>query len=267
MATKSPDPVFEVVFQGIYPERIPLGTLSRILSAIQRLASGADTDEDDDQPGELPASGNQIQLLGVKRGSAVYRFAGDAASHVMQRLRLVGDVLADPGEIGENDYLLSPLERISTSAKTLGCQVVVRKPGKDGSVLAEIGPKSFDEIAKSIFVSGETSITGNVQRVGGATDMRCALRVPFQQRLLFCKVKTQTTARTLGDCLYKDVQATGQARWIKSTWHVNAFTVTGVAELKNGSILNAFEAMRDAGGSGWDKFDDPQRVLEGVTGK
>jgi hypothetical protein len=265
MSTKSPDPVFEVVFEGIYPEKIPLGTLSRILSAIQRLASGADSDEDE-EPAEATFVGNQIQLLGVRRGSAAYRFAGDAATQIIARLRLVGDVLDDPGHVGENDYLLAPLERISTSAKTLGCEVRIKKPGRDGSVLAEIGPKSYDKIAKLIFVSGETSITGNVQRVGGATDMRCALRVPTQQRLLFCKVKTKEIARTLGDCLYKNVSATGQARWIKGTWHLNAFTVTGVAELKTASVLDAFKAIYDAGGSGWDEIDDPGKFLEEVTG-
>src|ERR1017187_6090041 len=265
MANKSPNPVFEVVFQGIYPEKIPLGTLSRILSAIQRLASGVDSDEDE-EPSEAVLLGNQIQLLGVKRGSAVYKFAGEAADQIMQRLLLVGDVLANPGNIGENDYLLGPLERISTSARTLGCEVQVRKPGRDGSVLADIGPKSYDTIAKSIFVNGETSITGNVQRVGGATEMRCALRVPIQQRLLFCKVKTAALARTLGDCLYKDVSVTGQARWIKGTWHINAFTVTGVSELKKGSVLDAFKAIYDAGGNGWDAIEEPEKFLEEVTG-
>jgi hypothetical protein len=212
MPTKPPDTVFEVVFKGIYPERIPLGTLSRILSAIQRLASGTDLDEDDEQPIVTGAPGNQIQLLGVKRGSAVYRFAGEAAEQVVGRLRLVGDVLATPERLGENDYVLGPLERISTSAKTLGCEVLVRKPGRDGSILATIGPKSYEEMARSIFVKGETSVIGNVQRVGGATEMRCALRVATQQRLLYCRVKTEPTARKLGDCLYKDVSVTGEAR-------------------------------------------------------
>ena len=179
---------------------------------------------------------------------------------------LVGDVLADPGHIGENDYLLSPLERISKSAKSLGCKVIVKKPGRDGSVLATIGPASYDGVARSIFVSGDTSITGNVKRVGGIVT-RCALRVPFQHKLLYCKVATNDIARTLGDLLYKNVSATGQARWIKGTWHINAFTVTGVSEMTNGSVLGAFKALYDAGGSGWDDIEDPAQFLGEVTGK
>src|SRR5262249_2342390 len=61
MAEKAPEPIFEVVFQGIYPERIPLGTLSRILSAVQRLASGSEPEEDEEQLGEAISANGQIQ--------------------------------------------------------------------------------------------------------------------------------------------------------------------------------------------------------------
>ena len=42
MKSDSPPPVFEVLFEGeqLYPEEIPLRTLSESLSAIQRLATG-----------------------------------------------------------------------------------------------------------------------------------------------------------------------------------------------------------------------------------
>jgi hypothetical protein len=267
MPTKAPNPIFEVVFRGIYPEKIPLGTLSRILAAVQRLVSGIESEEDDEQVPETMSVSGQIQLLAMKRSSAVYRFAGESTNQIMTRLRLVGDVLAHPEQLGENDYLLTPLERISTSAKTLGCDVTLRAPGNNGKVIATIGPRSYDEISRSIFVKGETSVIGNVQRVGGATEMRCALRLPARQRLLFCRVKTEAVARKLGDCLYKDVAVTGQAIWIRGTWRINAFTITGATETKKGSIIEAFGALHEAGGSGWDNVDDPERTLEEVTGK
>lgn len=270
MTIKAPEPIFEVEFtgSGIYPEMIPLGTLARTLTAIQRIASGIELEEEDSEEaaGNEPENG-AIRLLNVRRGSAVYRFVGESANLALQRLRMVGAVLSKPEEIGDNDYILSPLERISAAAKSLACEVVVRKPGKAGSVLARIGPGSYDQIAKSIFVDGETSITGEVKRVGGATDVRCALRVPFQPRLLYCKVDSKDIARQLGDCLYKRVSANGRARWIRGTWRIRVFTITSFNPLKEGSISAAFEALYDAGGSGWDRIDDPEKYIEEVTGK
>jgi len=269
MATRAPEPIFEVEFtgSGIYPEMIPLGTLARTLTAIQRIAAGMELEEDDseDVAGSEPENG-EIRLLNVRRGSAVYRFVGASANLALQRLSLVGAVLAKPEEIGDNDFILSPLERLSASAKTLGCEIVVRKPGKAGAVLASIGPRSYEHLAQAIFLVGDTSITGEVKRVGGATDVRCALRVPFQPRLLYCRVDSRELARLLGDCLYKRISAMGRARWIRGTWRIRAFTITSFSPLKEGSILAAFETLYDVGGSGWDKVENPAQHIEEATG-
>ena len=219
MAIKAPEPIFEVVFlgAGIYPEKIPLGMLARTLTAIQRIASGLEMEEEEDESTESQAETGEIRLLNMARGSAVFRFVGASADEAIQHLRLVGAVLAKPEELGLNDYILSPLERISASARSLGCEIIVRRPGKSGAVLAKIGPHSYEEIAKTAFITGETSITGEVKRVGGATEVRCALRVPFQQHLLYCKVQNAAVARKLGDCLYKRVSANGRVQWIRGT--------------------------------------------------
>jgi hypothetical protein len=267
MSTKTPKPIFEVVFTGagIYPEKIPLRTLARTLTAVQRIASGLELEEEEN---EVPESEDgAIRLLNVARGSAVFRFVGAAANEAIHNLRLVNSILSRPESIGENDYILSPLEQLSASAKSLDCEIIVRRPGRTGAVLARIGPKSYDDIAQSAFISGETSITGEVKRVGGATEVRCALRVPFQHRLLFCKVASTDIARQLGDCLYKRVTANGRVMWIRGTWRIRAFTIISVNPIKEGSLSDAFEALYDAGGRGWDSIDDPQKHLEEVTGK
>ena len=268
MATKAPEPIFEVVFlgAGIYPEKIPLGTLARTLTAIQRIALGLEMEEEDEGSDIPEPETGEIRLLNMARGSAVFRFVGEAADEAIGHLRLVGTVLAKPEELGLNDYILSPLERISASARSLGCEIIVRTPGKSGAVLATIGPGSYEHIAKTAFIKGETSITGEVKRVGGATCVRCALRVPFQQRLLYCKVESAEVARKLGDCLYKRVSTHGKVQWIRGTWRIRAFTITSFEPMKEGSISEAFEALYDAGGSGWKGIENPQEYIEEVTG-
>jgi hypothetical protein len=267
MTTKTPPEVFEVVFQGkgIYPEIIPFGTLSRSLSAVYTLATGTEPPEEDAADDEIREEA--IRLLRVKRGSAVYSFCGPAPETPIQNLRLVGKVLAQPESIGSNDYMLSPVERLSKAARNLGCVIVVREAGKDGKVLARIEPTSFDNLSRTLFVDGDTSVSGEVKRVGGATKMRCALRVDTQHRLLFCTVVSEDVARKLGDCLYKQVVAHGRARWIKGTWRLHSFEVRDVHQLEQGSLNEAIDALRAAGAKDWDRVDDPQSFLEEITGK
>src|SRR5437588_3222814 len=98
-----PPPIFEVLFDGpgIYPEKIPLGTLTQTLSAIRRLAAGSElVDEEED---EQDSDSSLIGLLDVVRGSAVFRFVSASSgspSHAaaqpiaaLERLRLAGRVL------------------------------------------------------------------------------------------------------------------------------------------------------------------------------
>jgi hypothetical protein len=93
------------------------------------------------------------------------------------------------------------------------------------------------------------------------------LRVSFQSRLLFCKVASQEVARQLGNYLYQEVAATGTARWLRNTWKVVGFTINSVYQPRPGSLAEAFQALHEAGGRGWDGLEDPQALLEEVTGQ
>ncbi len=265
MATKKPNPVFELVFsgQGIYPEAIPLGTMSRILSAIHRLATGIELPEEETSPTQEKAPDEkEIQLLNVKRGSAILQFSGKSPSQVIKNLREVGTVLQHPEKIGDNIHFLHPIEELSSTARKLNCSIILREPAKENAGLAQIEGNSFESISQSVFVTGETAITGIIERVGGATVLKCGLRVTFQPRMLICGVANTEIARVLGQRLYQEAIVHGTARWVKSNWRIYSFEIRNVQQLKTGSLDEAMEALRKAGGKEWDNIEDPQEFLE-----
>ena len=261
---KKPNPAFEVDFNGagIYPEMIPLSFLSRVLSAVRRLAAGEAGSEEDEASGQAEA---EVGLLQVKRGSAVYQFTAPALA--LAHLRAAGKVLARPETIGDRDYILNPVEELSSVAKSLHCSVVLKEPGKDGIVLAKIEPGSYSSISQRLLIQGETAIMGRVVRVGGATEQKCGLRVRDQSRMLICKVESADIARKLGQRLYEEVAAYGKATWLKTNWKIVAFTVKEVQQPKLGPAEEAIEALRKAGGKGWDDIPDPEAFIEEVSGK
>ena len=262
---KQPDPVFEIVFEGIFPESIPLGTLTRTLSAVRRLAAGSEFPDEDEEDGL--AEEGAIRLLRVKRSSAIYQFFAPSATTDLARLRSAGAVLERPELVAAHDYVLRPIELLSKVAGRLNSSVVVRKVGEDDAILARIEPTSYERLSQRLLLEGETSLTGRVERVGGATATRCALRIPFQSRLLFCRVANDEVARQLGNYLYEEVAVTGKARWLKNNWKVVGFTVHSVYQPKAGSLAEAFQALHDAGGHGWDKVADPKALLDEVCGQ
>lgn len=268
--SKKPPAAFEVYFQrkGLYPEDIPLGNLTTALSAIRRLATGSEAPDEDEEEAEttLPEDGS-IRLLDVHRGSAAFRFVAPIATVSLEHLKEAGKVLVNPDTFAGEDFILRPVDLLSRIARSLNCSILVRSAGPDRAVFAQVEPDSYNRIAGRLFLTGETAVSGRVQRIGGATKNRCALRVSFQSRLLYCGVANEEVARQLGNYLYQDVTVRGKARWLRNTWRVLELKIESVSQPRTGSPVEAFQALRKAGGDGWDEIDDPEAFLEEVNGQ
>ena len=274
MRPKKPHPLFEVRFEGsgIFPEKIPLRSLVTALSAIQRLAAGtAPFDEEEGEGDKEGEPEESLRLLDVKRGSAVFQISAPATSDprpALQRLRVVGEFLENGEDDVENiDYALSPIKDLSTTARSLDCTIALREAGPNKRVLARFQPTSYESISTLLLVEGDTSFVGTVQRVGGATGVKCGLRVGFQHRMLICRVPEREVARTIGKRLYEDVVVHGTANWLKRSWRMVSFTIKSVTQPTQGSILDAFEELRQAGGKSWDAINDPAAYLKEVAGQ
>ena len=250
---------------GLAPEAIPIGQLARVLRALQRLAAGQEGDGADEDELEKAADRSPLGLMGVKRGSAVFQFAAAQPETAIGRFRQTGAVLADPEQIGENEFILHPVEELSAVARSLECSIVLRTP--DDEELAELTAESYRTISDHLMIEGETAISGVVARVGGATANRCALRVSWQPRLLYCDVASAVVARRLGQFLYESVVVQGAARWLKPSWRVVGFTIADVQRPQMGPVSEAMRALRGAGGNAWDHIDDPAAFLAEVTGE
>jgi hypothetical protein len=264
MPKKAPKSNVVVTFTGggVLPERIPLRTLSRALSAVQQLVTGEPPAEDDeDQSGK-----NALHLLEVQRGSALFLCRAELPQVAAAHLRLVRDASADPDKGDRIVYALGAIETLSGIARSLNCNVTIGSTkGKD--VLAKIEPGTYARLAKQLLVEGETSITGRVERAGGATANKCSLRLPDRSALLYCDVDGPDLARKLGEKLYEDVAVSGKARWIRGSWKLVSFTITSIYQPKQGDLLEAFDALRAAGGRAWAKVPNPKRRLAELTGE
>jgi len=262
MRPKKPSAAFEVLFEGqdIVPEAIPLTVLSRSFSAVQRLASG------DELVPDVEESEHYVSLLSVKRGSARFECAAKSPQMAVTNLRLVGAMMSAPEVSDDIAFAFNPLEDLSAVARSLGCTITLRAADDRRTVLAKIEPDTFGRVARSLLLEGDTTITGRVERAGGAIEMRCALRVSFQHTLLYCRVESEEAVRKLGERLYQNVAVSGQAKWIRGSWRVVHFTIRDVQQPHAGSVDEAFAALRAAGGDAWDRIPDPQKFLRDTTG-
>ncbi len=258
---KKPRPTFEVALLGdAAPEQLPLRVVSDALAAVQDLASGRDPYELQAVPDELA-----IGLLDVRRGSAVFQCVARDPQLALSNLTLAGQLLAAPVyDDNKSDRLaamLHPLAELSRIAKSLACTVVVRVSKHETSLLSVL-EDTYSRVSGSILVRGETTIIGQVERAGGATEMRCLLRVPNRRKLLYCDVKDKQLVRRLGQHLYESIAATGVATWINRSWRVQSFEIHDFTQPRLGPVDEMIKTLRAAGLDSWDAIPDPKRYLE-----
>src|SRR5437773_33746 len=105
MATTKPVPVFEVIFKapGLYPWKIPVNKIADTLSAINRLAGGVLVGEEDVEDEEKKeAGGEEVGLVDIQKGSAIFRFIGPHPHNAIERLKETGRVLKNPDTAGKS---------------------------------------------------------------------------------------------------------------------------------------------------------------------
>jgi len=110
-------------------------------------------------------------------------------------------------------------------------------------------------------------VYGYLERVGGATDQRCGLRVPNQpNKMVYCTVHTEDLVRELGQHIYENVLVSGTVTWFRKTWRVKHILVKGFEPSKGGSILRTLDRIYEAGGKVWDDIDDAQGLIAEMRG-
>ncbi len=257
-----PTPTFEVRFVGpdLLPETIPLRAVSDALAAVQDLACGRDSFEEQHVPPE-----KSIGLIDVRRGSAVFSCVSRSPDEAVTNLARVGRILsATDQERPNGDSLITalrPIQSLSDVARSVGCRVEVTLVDRHKQSLFAVEQDDYRRISSCIFMRGETTIEGTVERVGGATGLKCLLRVPGRRRILYCNVRGRELAQRLGQHLYEKIAATGMAVWIHRSWRVHEFTINDFTQPRLGDSSESIAELRSAGLDAWDQIDDPERYV------
>ena len=253
---------FEVRLVGpdLSPDCMPLRALNEALSAVQDLASGRDPFEVRQVP---PDKG--ISVARIRSGSAVYSCVAPAPKEARINLSRIGQLLASAmGDGIDDDRLvaaLGPIRILSEVAKAIDGQVEVAL-SKAASPLFSIARDAYQRISGRLLLTGETTVVGRLQRVGGATRERCLLHIPGRTRGLYCSVAGEKLARRLGQHLYEDIAAAGTATWIHRSWRIYRFLVKDFSQPRLGNAREALEQLRNAGLNAWDAIPDPATFIQ-----
>jgi hypothetical protein len=273
-----PDFVVRLVGSGVKPWTVPLRALSKLMDAIQRLVEQSEEEDREVIPAEpqnqeeelIPALGsNVLKLVQIRSSSAGYALATPYRESALNILSSTGRAIEDPSNSEWSAPTISSLKDVSEIAKSLGVKIEIRKPKKGsklGDVIAKITPTTYTEVANAAFVRGQTTVFGTIERIGGAQDARCAVRVSEQSKLVYCDLASDELAKRLAPYLYQAVSLHGEATWLRTNWRLTNFEIRSFDPPKTGSFKDALADIWRAGGKAWDKVEDPDRFIAKLRG-
>ena len=265
------DFVIRLVGSGVRPWAVPMRSLTRVLDAVQRLVEQRTESEESPSPvlekglAQRSAPDGGLRLIDIKSSSAAYQISAPAPRPTLERIAETGRALLHPETATWTDPTLSSVGELSEVAKALGCEIEFRLPDKGrqhGEVIAVIRPDTYAGIAASAFITGDTSVYARIERVGGATEMHCGIRLPGQaQRMVICRVHGEELVRELGRYIYQEVFLSGEGTWLRHNLQLKRLDITSFEAPKVGSIRDALRNIHAAGGHAWDRVKDPDSLI------
>ncbi|HVC95157.1 MAG TPA: hypothetical protein VND64_15780 [Pirellulales bacterium] len=246
-----PDHVFGITIAGpgVSPETIRLRDLYDILQAFE--AAVSDTSRHQGRG----AGGTEFHLVGIRRGSAECAIAidepGYAAAAFCATAIASGDLSVLPERARDGLF--------SIKAKVRPRDWIFRISSGNGMPTAEI--KGDTHFVTDAVVSGASSLTGRLLRVGGIPRPTAQLALPDGRKLTVA-IASEELAVRMGTLLYRVISVEGEAKWSSADWSLLDFKVTNVGNYdQDANITGTLAALAEIAGDYWSDIDPDEYIM------
>ncbi|MBE9075716.1 hypothetical protein IQ241_00110 [Romeria aff. gracilis LEGE 07310] len=167
--------------------------------------------------------------------------------------------------IAENDFsalpisTISSLRKLSTFTRRHQCNAEFFTQNGKLESLAVLTPET--KIPDSYPLSGETTIHGEITRVGGAEP-----RVQFKtldNKTIYCSI-SKPMAKKAGTKLYTKVELHGTAEWNSETHEVENFHINDISDYEEALPTVAFQELAELVGDSFDKINDVDQFISEI---
>lgn len=200
-----------------------------------------------------------IGLVDVNEGSARFSFSASKPEIILAAFLVVSSAISsgDYAKLPSNS--INSLKKISDFTKRRNCSVEFALSSELDKPTARITAETIINIPESHYVSGETSLIGRIERVGGVKP-KVTIRMA-DDLLLYCEID-EHFAKTLGQNLYKEVAFKGTAKWLLEDNTIVSFDIHEILSYKNSSIKDGIDELSHLIGRYW---SDTKDVVSTVT--
>lgn len=240
---------------GMSPGKIRSKEIAEVIESVEDMVASMVIR---DHP-ELKKEAIVIGLKSIRQGSIGLKFSPNLAELTLPATRRITQ------SISENDFgmlpsgTLSSLRKLSTFSRRHQCNAEFFAENGKLESLAVITPETH--IPDIYPISGETSLYGEITRVGGAEP-----RIQFKTldgKIIYCDT-SKLIAKKAGTKLYSKVELRGLAEWNSETFEIENFNVFDISDYKTSLPSEAFEELSNLIGSSFDNVQDVNRFASEI---
>lgn len=241
--------ILEIHFTGenISPESIRIGEIAVILDAIENVLLTVIAQEHEGLTKEILTIG----LHNINAGSLGLQFTSKLPEVVTPAFEQVATSIRS-GVIENIPYeSLNHFEKLLSFVKRHQAQADFIVLNGKSKTLATLTPDF--ELPKTVYITGQTTIYGEIVRVGGV-EPKVEVKM-ISGQTIYCPFEIGLASQ-LGALLYQLVGLDGDARWNTQNFEIEDFRVTAVSDYRNTSLVDAFQSLSDIAGKYYSDIDD-----------
>ncbi|MBT3194548.1 MAG: hypothetical protein HN341_18530 [Verrucomicrobia bacterium] len=230
------DTPFELKFAGrdIRPAAVRARDLAEVINSFDDMLSTSILSENPDVRREDLV----ISFVHIEDGSVHLRFLPNLRPLALVALQTIATAVSTGEFHGVPRHSVKCLKTIQTFTRRHGCTAELRDHVDAATPLATIDQDT--DIAELPFLEGETTLFGEVLRVGGRTP-----RVMFRlsgDSVLYCDA-TYPVAKVLGEKLYTWVCVKGAAKWNPETLATEELSIREIISSPSEALTGTMDKL------------------------
>lgn len=249
--------LLEIHFTGenISPENIRIGEIAVILESLENVLLSVILE----QHPALTKEALTIGLHNINHGSLGLQFTSQLPEVVTPAFHKVAEaVIAGVGD-GFSKESNDNFEKILNFVKRHDAQADFIVVNGHSETIATL-TSSF-VIPKPTYINGQTTIYGQIVRVGGVEPKVEVKTISGQT--IFCPFDV-SLASELGALLYQLAGLNGLAKWDAQTFEIQEFRVTSISNFRDTSVVEAFQSLTEIAGEYYDDVEDVRSYIESL---
>jgi hypothetical protein len=239
----------EVLLTGISmsPEEIRSKDIAEVIKSMENMIASMAARQNP----TLKKGSIAIGLKSIRPGTIELEFPSSLAEITLPAAQCIAKSIMD------NDFgalpagVMKSLKKISSFTRKYKCSAEFLENNESSKALITLTPQT--RIPDTHSLSGETTIYGEITRVGGA-EPKIQFRT-LDKKVIYCIV-SKSLARKAGERLYANVELHGTATWNLETFEIEKFIVEDISDHEKSVPSKAFEELSKLVGDSFDHVED-----------